>query len=235
MDYGTEERLIRAPRIRELLPSERPVYRLHQVGPAALSDAELLAILIQATSLAAAQELLTHFGGWSGLLQASAVELQRELGIGPHRAAQIRAALEVGRRLLISSPDERQRIRSPADAASLLMVEMGHLDQEQFRTVLLDTKHHVQAMHTVYVGSLNTALIRVGEVFKEAIRRNSAAMLLAHNHPSGDPHPSTEDLLVTRQIVDAGKLLDIDVLDHLVICRGRFVSLREQSRNTFEH
>ena len=186
MQYDSSQPLS-VPRIRELPTSERPVYRLHQAGPQALSDAELLAILIQATTLEYAQGLLCQFGGWRGLLQASATELQQALGIGPHRAAQIRAALEVGRRLVLASTGERFRIRSPADAASVLMVEMGHLDQEHLRTVLLSTKNEVQAIHTVYVGSLNTAVIRTGEVFKEAIRRNSAALIVAHNHPSGAP------------------------------------------------
>jgi len=216
------------PRIRELPASERPVYRLHQAGPQALSDAELLAILIQATTLEYAQQLLGRFDGWRGLLQTSTVELQRTLHVGPHRAAQIRAALEVGQRLVLASAGERFQIRSPTDAASLLMAEMAHLEQEHLRTVLLDTKNRVQTIHTVYVGSLNSAIIRVGEVFKEAIRRNSAALILAHNHPSGDPTPSSEDLLVTRQIIDAGKLLDCEVLDHLIVCQGRYVSLRER-------
>ena len=220
-------------RIRELPTTAQPVYRLHHVGPQALADAELLAILIQATTLDAAQNLLTSFGGWAGLLTASSVALQRAMHVGPHRAAQIRAALEIGRRLVLANAGERFQIRSPTDAASLLMAEMGHLDQEHLRTVLLDTKNRVQTIHTVYVGSLNTAIIRVGEVFKEAVRRNSAALIVCHNHPSGDPSPSSEDLLVTRQIVDAGKLLDVDVLDHLIVCQGCWTSLRERGLGGF--
>ena len=220
--------------IRELPVAARPVYRLHDAGPSALSDAELLAILIQAATLDYAQQLLVQFDGWRGLLQATSTELQRTLGIGPHRAAQIRAALEVGRRLVLASVGERFRIRSPNDAATVLMVDMAHLDQEQLRTVLLTTKNEVQVIHTVYIGSLNTATIRVGEVFKEAVRRNSAALIVAHNHPSGDPEASAEDLLVTRQIIDAGKLLDVDVLDHLVIGQGRYISLRERGLGGFK-
>ena len=216
-------------RIRELPTTAQPVHRIHHIGPQALSDAELLAILIQTTTLEAAQELLVRFGGWTGLTNASTTELQHTMHVGAHRAAQIRAALEIGRRLVLSSVGERTRVRSPADAAILLMAEMGHLDQDQLRTVLLDTKNRVQAVHTVYVGSLNTAMIRIGEVFKEAIRRNSAALILAHNHPSQDVEPSPEDVLVTRQIVAAGKLLDIEVLDHLIISQGQFLSLRERN------
>ncbi len=125
-------------------------------------------------------------------------------------------------------PSERTQIKSPSDMAALLMVEMSHLDQEELRVVCLDTKNRVQKIATVYVGSLNASIVRVGEVFKEAIRLNSAAIIVAHQHPSGDPTPSPEDVLVTRQIVEAGHLLDIPCLDHLVVGKGRFVSMRER-------
>lgn len=225
----TEYRL----RMKELPPSEQPRERLASVGPAALSDAELLAILIRVGApglnvLQLAQQILADQGGWPGLLRAEYGELCRRRGIGGAKAATVKAALEIGRRLLLAGPDERFQIKSPADAATLLMVEMGHLDQEHLRAVLLDTKNRVQQVVTIYIGSVNTAMIRVGEVFKEAVRRNSAALILAHNHPSGDPSPSPEDILVTRQIVEAGKLLDCEVLDHLVIGRGRYVSMRER-------
>jgi DNA repair protein RadC len=125
-------------------------------------------------------------------------------------------------------PSDRLQVKSPADIAAVLMLEMGWLDQEELRTVLLDTKNRVQAIHTVYKGSVNSAIIRIGEVFKPAIRANSAALIVAHNHPSSDPTPSPEDILVTRQIVEAGKLLDIDCLDHLVISHNKWVSMRER-------
>jgi DNA repair protein RadC len=128
----------------------------------------------------------------------------------------------------VLAPPKREKIRSPADVAALLMVEMAHLDQEQLRTVLLDTKNHIQDVVTVYIGSVNSAQVRVGEVYKAAVRWNSAAIIVAHNHPSSDPTPSSEDILVTRHIVEAGKLLDIDCLDHLVIAQGRYVSMRER-------
>ena len=131
--------------------------------------------------------------------------------------ARIKAAFELGRRLLVERPMDRCQIRSPADAANLLMGEMGLLEQEELRTILLDTKNRVIAIPIIYVGSVNTTMIRVSELFREAIRRNCPALIIAHNHPSSDPSPSPEDLVVTRQAVEAGKLLDIDVLDHLII------------------
>jgi DNA repair protein RadC len=142
--------------------------------------------------------------------------------------AQLKAAFELGRRLIVTSPAERPQVRSPADAAQLLMAEMALLEQEHLRLVLLDTKNAVLSIPTVYVGSLNTSMIRVGELFRFALKENCAAVIVAHNHPSGDPTPSPEDVLVTRRIVEAGQLLDVEVLDHLVIGRGRFVSLKER-------
>jgi DNA repair protein RadC len=148
--------------------------------------------------------------------------------VGPAKAAQIKAALELGRRLLAENPDERPQVRSPTDAANLVLSEMSLLEQEHMRVLLLDTKNRVVASEDVYKGSLNTSLIRVGEIFRKAIRANSASLIVVHNHPSGDPTPSPEDVAVTRQIVEAGKLLDVDVLDHLIIGQQRFVSLKER-------
>jgi DNA repair protein RadC len=220
-------------RLKEIPHDSQPRERLRDSGSAALSDAELLAILLRVgvagtNVLQLAQQLLVEHGGWTGLQRADYAELCRRHGMGEAKTAALKAALEIGRRLLITDVDSRPQIRSPADVASLLMVEMGHLDQEHLRTVLLDTKNRVQQISTIYVGSVNTAVIRVGEVFRDAVRKNSTAMIVVHNHPSGDPTPSPEDILVTRQIVEAGKLLDIDILDHLVIGRGRYVSMRER-------
>jgi DNA repair protein RadC len=220
-------------RIRELPPTEQPRERLRDQGAEALSDAELLAILLRVgvsgmNVIVLAQSMLRSYGGWAGLMRAEHADLARHHGVGDAKAAAIKAALEIGRRLLLSASDERLQIRSPADAAQLMQIEMSHLDQEHLRAICLDTKNRVQKVKTVYIGSVNSAVIRVGEVFKEALKLNSTAIIVVHNHPSGDPTPSSEDVLVTRQIVEAGKLLDVEVLDHLVIGHGRFVSMRER-------
>jgi DNA repair protein RadC len=221
------------PTIKELPSSERPRERLLHYGVGALSNAELLAIVLRTgtkeeNAVRMAQRLLAKVGSLAGMVRINPSELALEKGIGPAKVAQIKAALELGRRMLIESPEERPQVRSPADAANLVMTEMSLLEQEHLRVMLLDTKNRVLETPTIYIGSLNTSLIRVGELFREAIRANCASLIVLHNHPSGDPTPSPEDVAVTRQIVEAGKLLDVDVLDHLIIGRQRFVSLKER-------
>ena len=221
------------PTIKELPTSERPRERLLEYGVGALSTAELLAIILRTGTrdenvILLAHRLLARFGNLAGLVQANTREMTAERGLGPAKVAQLKAALELGRRMLVESPDERPQIRAPADAANLVMTEMGVLEQEQLRVILLDTKNRVLDTPTIYKGSLNTSLIRVGELFREAIRANCASLIVIHNHPSGDPTPSPEDVAVTRQIVEAGELVDIEVLDHLIIGRQRFVSLKER-------
>ena len=149
-------------------------------------------------------------------------------GIGPTRAARLKATFEIGRRLQVAMPEEKPKIKSPADAANLLMMDMMALEQEHLKVVILDTQNHVLKVHTAYIGSLNTAVVRPCELFREAIRLNAAAIIVLHNHPSGSPDPSAEDVYVTRQIVEAGKLLGIDCLDHIVVGANRFCSLKER-------
>ena len=217
------------PKVRDLPLRERPVSRLRDVGPTALSSAELLACLLQTSdALYQAQELLVRFDGLTGLARASEAEIVHVDGIGPAQAARIKAALEVGRRLVTYAAEDRPQVRSPADAAQLLMAEMSLLEQEHLRLILLDTKNRVVGMPTVYIGSLNTTMIRTGELFRYALKANCAALIVVHNHPSGDPTPSPEDVMVTKKIVEGGQLLAIDVLDHLVIGQGRFISLKER-------
>ncbi len=213
--------------------NERPRERLQHYGATALSNAELLAILLRVglpgeNVVALSTRLLKEIGGLEGLAKASFNELTSIKGISTAKTAQLKAALELGRRFLLSSPDARPQITSPSDAANLLMFEMGSLEQEHLRTILLDTKNRVLSSPTIYVGNVNSSIIRVAEVFREAVRENATALIVAHNHPSGDPTPSPEDVHVTRSIVEAGSLLGIEVLDHLVIGHQYFVSLKER-------
>lgn len=219
--------------IRDMAAADRPRERLMRVGATAVSTAELLAIILRTGSggenvLRLAERLLIRFNNLPGIARASLVELKTVKGIGDAKAVEIKAALELGRRLMATAPEERARITSPADAASLLMSEMMLLEQEHLRVVLLNTRNEVLRTHTVYIGSLNTSVVRIGELFRPAIRENAAAVIVAHNHPSGDPSPSPEDVNVTRQIVKAGRLLDIELLDHLIIGHRRYVSLKER-------
>jgi DNA repair protein RadC len=213
--------------------SELPRERLRKLGVGALKTEELIAIILRTGShgenvLHLSERLLREKGGLSGLARLPFSELMSVKGLGVSKTTELQAVFELGRRLLIASPEERPTIKSPGDAANLLS-EMSFLEQETMRTILLDTKNRVLAMPTIYRGSLHTTVIRVSELFKEAVRQNCAALIVAHNHPSGDPTPSPEDVAVTAEIVKAGKILDIDVLDHLVIGGGtKFVRLKER-------
>ncbi len=221
------------PTIRDMPLGERPRERLQYYGAAALSNAELLAILLRVgrqgeNAVALGTRLLTEFGGLDGVAKASFSDLTRVKGVSTAKTAQLKAALELGRRLLLTSPDARPQITSPMDAANMLMLEMGGLEQENLRTLLLDTKNRVLASPTVYVGNVNSSIVRVSEIFRDAVRENATALIMAHNHPSGDPTPSPEDVQVTRSVVEAGMLLGIEVLDHIVIGHQRFISLKER-------
>lgn len=220
-------------RITDLAESDRPRERLARLGPQALNSAELLAILIRVgvkgeNAVQVGQRLLQTFGGIRGLHKATYEEVKSQRGLGEAKASTIKAAIELGRRLSLEAPEERPVIHSPADAAALVMYEMSALEQEHLRVMLLDTRNQVIDIVELYQGSLNISMIRVGEVFKPAVRRNIASIIVVHNHPSGDPTPSPDDMAVTRAIVEAGKLLDIEVLDHLVIGQGKYVSLKER-------
>ncbi len=220
-------------RITDLASSDRPRERLALLGAKALSNAELIAILLRSgiegrNVLQLAQELIADLGGLAGLLRTSYDELCARKGIGPAKASQLKAAAELGRRLAVATPEDRPTIQSPEDAAGLLLYEMGALEQEHLRVLLLDTRNRLMRTVEVYRGSLNASLVRVGEVLRDAVRSNAAAVIVVHNHPSGDPTPSPEDVALTRAIVEAGNLLDIEVLDHLVIGKGRFVSLKSR-------
>ncbi len=217
--------------IREWHKAERPRERLEQLGPQSLSTAELLAILLRVglpgeNAVQLARRLLRHFEGLPGLQRATFDELKAQRGIGTAKAAQIKAALELGRRLQLAQRGERPRITSPDDAAALLLYEMSALPQEHLRVLLLDTRNQVLKVHDVVVGSVNAAQVRIAEIFRQAVLANATAIILAHNHPSGDPTPSADDIAFTRQAQEAGRLLDIQVLDHLIIGDNRFISLK---------
>ena len=217
----------------EIPTTELPRERLAEVGEKGLSLTELLAIVIGTghgndNVLQLAQTVLSTYEHLPGLTRASLNELQQIPGIGLVKASRLKASVELGRRLMAGRPEERRQLTSPAEVANFLMPDMMHLDREHLRLVLLDTRNRVMSTPTLYVGSLNTSVVRVGELFKPAIRESAAAIIVAHNHPSGDPSPSPEDVNVTRQIVQAGQLLDIAVLDHIVIGHQRYVSLKER-------
>ncbi len=202
-------------------------------GAEKLEDEELIAILIRVgvqgeNAVEVGRRLLDQFNGLRGLFEATFEDLSRQRGIGMVKAVQIKAAIELGRRLNTTPTDQPPVIQSPADAAGVVMYEMSNLPQENLWILNLDTRNRLINVEKLYKGSLNTSMVRVGEVFKAAIQKNAAAILMVHNHPSGDPAPSPEDANLTRAVVSAGKLLDIDVLDHVVIGRGRFVSLKER-------
>lgn len=218
--------------IRDLPRGERPRERLRDYGPGALSSAELLAIVLRTGAggesvLAVATRLLSRFGGLVGLARAGHADLCAEHGLGPAKAAQLQAALELGKRLASTQPEERPVVRSPADVAGLLLAEMGLLEQEHLRVVLLNTRNQVLAVEEVYRGSVNSSLVRAAEVLREAVKRNATAIIIVHNHPSGDPAPSPEDVQMTERLVEAGRLLDVEVLDHVVIGQQRWVSLKQ--------
>jgi DNA repair protein RadC len=220
-------------RITDMAAAERPRERLAYLGPQALNTAELLAILLRVgvkgeNAVEVGQRILQTFGGLRGLHKASFDEVQAQRGLGEAKAATIKAAIELGRRLSLEAPEERPSIHSPADVAALVQFEMSVLEQEHFRVMLLNTRNQVLDIVELYHGSLNSSMIRVGEVFKPAIRRNAASVIVIHNHPSGDPSPSNDDTVVTKSIVTAGTLLDIDVLDHIIIGQKSFVSMKER-------
>jgi DNA repair protein RadC len=222
--------------IADMASEERPRERLMHYGASALHTRELLAILLRTgvqgcSVLELSDRLLNEFGGLRGLSQASVAEITRTMhGLGPAKAAQVLAALELGQRAATLKPEERPQVKSPGDAANLLMNDMAYFQQEHLRVLLLDTKNYVlnNWRQSLYKGSLNSSVVRVAEVFREAIRSNAAAIIVAHNHPSGDPTPSPEDIRVTRDIRQAGQLLDIELLDHLVIGAQRYVSMKER-------
>lgn len=202
-------------------------------GIGSLQNVELLALVLHNGNvgedvLALAEYVVQHFGNLEGLAQASLDELTQISGIGPGLATRLQAALMLGQRISLFQAEDHPVIRRPSDAVRLIERHLITLPQEQLIVVLLDTQNRVTSLETVYIGSLNTTVVRVAEIFRPAILHNSAGLILAHNHPSGDATPSDDDVKLTQDAVAAGKLLDIAILDHLVIGRGEWVSMRER-------
>jgi len=218
--------------IKEMPVEERPREKLLHFGPGQLSNAELLALILRTgrkneTALTLCQRLLREVDGMRGLFEASIEELMEIEGIGLAKAAQLKALAEISQRFTLTSGAE-ELIKSPASAAELLMPRLRFLQQEKFCAVLLNTKNMVVSIEEITTGGLNSSLVHPREVFKRAIRRSSAAIILAHNHPSGDPSPSREDIQVTRRLIEVGDLVGIKVLDHIIIGDGRFISLKQE-------
>jgi DNA repair protein RadC len=221
--------------VREIPLEERPRERLDAVGAEALRDAELLAILFRTGTrsvgaVALAESLLREFGGLRALSRASVEELQRVAGIGRVKAIEVKAALELGKRLAAFSERGRPRIRAAEDVAELLMVRYKDYEHEVFKCVLLNTKNEVVKVVDVSHGSLDGTLAGPRDVFRQALREGASAVILCHNHPSGDPEPSPDDLQLTRRLVESGELLGVRVLDHVIFGDGRFVSLKDRGR-----
>lgn len=217
--------------IRDLPVTDRPRERLRDAGAQALANAELLAILLRVGSskesaLSQATRLLAHFEGLSGLWRASFTEMCNEKGLGEAKTAQIKAALELGMRLASAAPEVRTPMRSPEDLAGPLLAEMSMLEQEHVRVALLDARGRIMSIPTVYIGSPHTTHVRIADLLVDAIRDKAISIVLLHNHPSGDPLPSAADGMMTRQLYDSARVMDIDLLDHLVIGGGRYVSMK---------
>ena len=207
--------------------------RLQRYGSQTLLTEELLAIILsigspQADMLEVAEKLLTYYRGLGRLTQAERGDLKHEFGLGDLRVTLLQATLELGRRLSLPQTEDKYQIITPADAARLVMPEMSYLDHEQMRVLVLDTKNQVVCDLVLYRGTVNSSVQRAAEIFRPAIIRNCPSIIVCHNHSSGDATPSQEDITVTKQLVAAGQLLDVEVVDHLIIGGHKFVSLKER-------
>ncbi|KXS48249.1 RadC family protein [Halanaerobium congolense] len=219
--------------IKELPVEERPREKLLKKGSKYLSTAELLALVIRTgnrerTAVELAQDLLNFYGGLEGIQDLSCEELQQINGIGTAKAAQIKAVIELSSRITALKNQQKDLVSNPIQAAELLAGEMRFLKQEVLRVILLDVKNKVISVPEISRGGLSSSIVHPREVFKEAIRRSSAAMILVHNHPSGDPTPSSDDLSITKKLVKTGKIIGIEVIDHIVIAGDKYLSFKEK-------
>ncbi|NBJ68666.1 MULTISPECIES: DNA repair protein RadC [Clostridia] len=219
--------------IKDVPKDDRPRERLLKNGPAYVSNAELLAILLgsgtrEESVISLANRLLMHFEGLKLLNDATIEELTAIKGIGTAKGVLLLAAMELGKRMNGFQPEERYVIRSPEDGAYYVMEELRSLNQEHFVALYLNTKNQIIHRQTIFIGSLNASIVHPREVYREAIKRSAASVIVAHNHPSGDPAPSQEDIYVTRRLVESGKMIGIELIDHLIIGNRNYVSLKEK-------
>ena len=221
--------------VRDLPRDERPREKLIAYGADALSNAELLAVLLhtgtrEQSVLHLAESVLGKFKerGIASIVHTSVADLAGIHGIGPSKAASILAAVELGRRLAKKAAEKVQIVHGPEDAAHYVMPHLRYEQKEHFAVLLLNTKNHILGLLDVSIGSLSASVVHPREVFAMAIRYAAASMILVHNHPSGDPNPSREDLAITDRLVKAGRILDIPVLDHIILGDNRFLSLKEK-------
>lgn len=213
--------------------TERPRERMLELGAQYLSNIELIAILIgsgtkEESVIDLSSRVLMHFEGLKLLKEATIEELTAIKGIGPAKGVVILAALELGRRLSKYQPEERYVIRSPEDGADYVMEDLRTLNQEHFVALYLNTKNQIIHTQTIFIGTLNSSVVHPREIFKEAVRRSAASLIVAHNHPSGDPTPSPEDIHVTKRLVKSGKIMGIELLDHIIIGNRKYISLKEE-------
>jgi len=219
--------------IKSLPVEERPRERLEKYGAQSLSNAELLAILLRTgaaghSALDLAGTILVRFRNLSEIAAAGIGELSQIKGMGLSKTVQLLAAFELGRRLHISELSQTSRVSSPGDVAELVMPRLRFLKQEHFLVIHLNTKNKILSEETISKGTLDSSLVHPREVFKTAVKNSSAALILVHNHPSGDPQPSNDDLNLTRRLKEAGEIMGIPILDHLIIGDNKFISLREE-------
>jgi DNA repair protein RadC len=221
-------------RVKDLPISERPYEKLEKWGPSSLSDAELLAIIIKSgskkeRSIELAQRILgIKKQGIRGIYDLTLEELQQVSGIGRVKSIQIKAIAELSKRISKNKAAEKVKISSPSSIASLYMEELRYLHQEHLKIVFLDTKNQIISDKFLTVGTVNASLINPREVFIESLKHNAVHIILLHNHPSGDPTPSKEDILITKRIIEAGNIIGIQLLDHIVIGDGNYISLKER-------
>jgi DNA repair protein RadC len=220
------------PTVHDIPQDDRPRERLQKYGADSLALSELLAIILRTGTagenvIELSSKLLAKYNGLSGLMSADFHELSAEHGLGPAKTSQLKSALELGKRLSMLQPEKRYQIKSSADAANIVKMELMYLSHEEMHILLLDTRNQLVERVKRYKGTVNSSVLRSAEIFRSAIVRNCPSVIICHNHPSGDPTPSPEDMEVTEQLVASGKLLDIEVLDHLIIGNPRFVSLKQ--------